>query len=190
MTRAQENKLKKFGLFRMEKAKEIGVSQAALSRLVKDGKISRVERGIYIHPEATVSPDAIGFQIAFMKFGPISAIGGMSALFHYNLIEQVPTQTWVIVPPSMRTKDQLYRLVRTKTGLEIGIENKNGYRIASVERALIEGLKFSSKIGRGTALKAIRTAIQNKQTNMMRLRHMARDLGLEKLLGRFLEDLS
>ena len=59
----------------------------------------------------------------------------------------------------------------------------------SFERALIEALKFSTKIGRGTALKAVRTAIQNGQTNMIKLRQMARKLRLEDVLARFLEDL-
>ena len=189
MTKVQGNKLKKIGLFRAQEAKKFGISQAALSRLVKEKKINRVERGIYIHPRASISPHAVGFQVAFMKFGPKSAIGGMSALFHYNFIEQVPAQTWIIVSPSVRTKDRLYRLMRTKTDPDIGIETKNRYRIASIERALVEGLKFSSKIGRGTALRAVRIAIQNKQTNITSLRYMARALDLEKLFGRFLEDI-
>lgn len=189
MTKMQEGKLKKAGLFRLEEAKRIGISQATLSRLVKEGKINRVERGIYLHPKAIIATNTASFQIAFMKFGPKSAIGGMSALFHYNLIEQVPTQMWIIVPPSVRTKNHLYRLIRTKTDAEVGIEAKNQYRIVSVERALIEGLKFSSKIGKGTALRAVRTALQNKQTNMMKLRRMAHALNLESSLARFLEDL-
>lgn len=189
MTKAQENKLRKAGIFNLADVKKIGISQPTLSRLVKNGEINRVGRGIYVHPKASLSSDTVEFQVALAKFGPKSAIGGMTALFHYNLVEQVPNQTWVIVPPDVRTKDQLYRLIRTKTDSDIGIEKKDRYRIASVERALIEALKFSSKIGRSTALKAVRAAIQGKQTNMAKLRQTARALKLEDTLARFLEDL-
>lgn len=189
MTKIQEDKLKKIGFFRLEAAKRIGISQSALSRLVKAGKINRMERGIYLHPKAIIAIRTASFQIAFMKFGSKSAIGGMSALFHYNLIEQVPTQTWVIVPTTVRTKDHLYRLIRTKTDVEVGVDFKNNYRIVSIERALIEGLKYSSKMGKGTVLRAVRTALQNKQTNMVKLRRMAHALNLERSLARFLEDL-
>lgn len=127
--------------------------------------------GIYVHPKADISPETAGFQIAQSKFGEKSAIGGMTALFHYRLIEEVPTQTWVIVPPSVWTKENGYRLMRTKSDLKTGIETKKGYRIVSIERALLEGLKFSSKIGKSTAIKAVRTAIKNKQANMIGLRN-------------------
>jgi predicted transcriptional regulator of viral defense system len=189
MDRNQEAKLKKAGFFKLEDARKIGVSQPALSRLVKQGKINRVGRGIYVHPKANVSATA-DFQIALTKFGQESAIGGLTALFHYNLIEQVPTQVWVLVPPTVWTKERSYRLMRTKSDLTVGVEAKDGYRIASIERALVEGLKFSSKIGKTTALKAVRAALKNKQTNLPKLRKMASALHLDSTLARFVEDIT
>jgi predicted transcriptional regulator of viral defense system len=187
MTKIQEARLRKMGFFKPKDAERIGISQPTLSRLVKQGEIVRIERGIYVHSKADISPETAGFQIALSKFGMKSAIGGMTALFHYRLIEEVPTQTWVLVPPTIWTKEHGYRLMRTKTDMKIGIETKNGYRIASLERTLIEGLKFSSKIGQSTAIKAVKTAIKNKQTNMTKLRRMASALKLESILARFLE---
>ena len=189
MDRNQEAKLKKAGIFKLEDARKIGVSQPALSRLVKQGKINRVGRGIYVHPKANVSATA-DFQIALAKFGQESAIGGLTALFHYNLIEQVPTQVWVLVPPTVWTKERSYRLMRTKSDLTVGVEAKDGYRIASIERALVEGLKFSSKILKTTALKAVRAALKNKQTNLPKLRKMASALHLDSTLARFVEDIT
>lgn len=95
----------------------MGLSQQSLSRLVAAQKLKRVGHGIYLHPEAELDQD-VGFQIACAKFGPEDVIGGLSALFHYNLAEQVPGHVWGIVPAQ-----------------------KKGYRIVSVERAILEGLK-------------------------------------------------
>jgi predicted transcriptional regulator of viral defense system len=186
MTRDQEKKLKKIGLFSTARAEEIGLSRSSLSRLVKKGAILRVGRGIYLHSKTEVS-ESVGFKIACAKFGSQSAIGGLSALFHYNLIEQVPQQTWLIVPPATHTKESRYRLMRTKANMAIGVIDKDGYKIASVERALIEGLKFSSKIGERTAIGAVRKALAQKLTTEGKLGRVAKELNLLPVVERFFE---
>lgn len=92
MTPHQIGKLRKLGLFSTAQAEKLGINRPELSRLVKDGTLLRVGRGIYLHRSTGTSSD-IGFRIACSKFGPNSVIGGLSALFYYNLIEQVPQQT-------------------------------------------------------------------------------------------------
>lgn len=188
MTKSQESKLIKKGVFTLNDAEQIGVPQYAVSRLVKAGKLKRVGRGLYLHENAAAGADTT-FEIAYAKFGPTSAIGGMTALFHYNLIEEVPSQTWIVVPPNIWTKEKGFRLMRTKSGTEIGIIEENGYKIVSIERALIEALKFSTKIGLRVAIKAVRTAIKDKHTTMTKLRKMAADLKLESVLARNLESI-
>ena len=103
MNKTQETKLKKLGIFTLAQANELGISQQSLSKLVKQEKIKRVDRGIFLHPEATLDRE-YDFQIACAKLGPDVVIGGLSALFYYNLCEQIPKQTWVLVPPHKITK--------------------------------------------------------------------------------------
>ena len=106
-------KLRRLGVFTLTQGKSVGVSQQYISRLVAAKDLVRLGRGIYLHPEASLDKD-VGFQIAFSKFGSDSAIGGLSALYHYNLAEQVPGEIWVMVPPAKRTRESGYRLIRTK----------------------------------------------------------------------------
>lgn len=186
MNKRVESRLKKLGIFTLAQANDVGLSQQSLSRLVAEESLKRVERGIYVHPDAELDRD-VGFQIAFAKFGPHAAIGGLSALFHYNLAEQVPGHVWVLVPPQKRTGDRGYRLLRTKVNLDHGIVNEKGYRIASVERAVLEGLKFITKIGQRTAIKAAREALANGQTSELKLGRAARELGLESVLAKYLD---
>lgn len=187
MSPQQEAKLIKFGIFTLKQAAAVGIMQPSLSRLVQNGIVQRIGRGLYLHPKAQVSADDISFHIACAKFGSRSAIGGLSALFYYNLIEQVPEKIWVIVPPEKRSREQGYRLIRTKLDLKTGIIIKDGYKIVSVERALLEALKMSSKIGERVVLKAVRTAIAKKQTDEARLGKMAKTLDLRSVLARFFE---
>ncbi len=186
MTRQQESKLKKIGLFTLSQAEEVGISHQDLSRLVREGKVLRMGRGIYRHPQSPVSRE-IDFQVACTKFGPDSVVGGLSALFYYNLAEQVPQQTWVLVPPQKRSREGGYRLIRTITPLNVGIVEGIGYRIVSLERAVIEGLKLASKIGERTAIKAARDAIRQKQTTLNKIGRMAKDLGLDSCFTKYFE---
>ncbi|MDE2106541.1 MAG: type IV toxin-antitoxin system AbiEi family antitoxin domain-containing protein [Patescibacteria group bacterium] len=187
MTKAQEKQLIKRGLFSTGDAEKAGLSRPAISRLVQQGTLLRVGRGLYMHENAKSSPTELGFQIACAKFGPQSAIGGLSALFHYNLIEQVPQQTWIIVPESKTTKELGYRLLRMKVNRTVGIVDKDRYRIVSLERALVEGLKLSSKIGERTALRAVREALSKRLTTEKKVGEMAKALGLLSAVTRYSE---
>lgn len=186
MTKTQETKLKKLGIFTLTQANEIGISQQSLSKLVKQGKIKRVDRGIFLHPEANLDRE-YDFQIACAKLGPDAVIGGLSALFYYNLAEQVPKQTWVLVPPHKITSNRSYRLIRTQTPLDKGIIVGNGYKIVSIERAIVEAFKFASKMGERTAIKACRLAIQKRQTTLKKIGVVAKELGLASYLTKYSE---
>ncbi|MBP7845787.1 MAG: type IV toxin-antitoxin system AbiEi family antitoxin domain-containing protein [Proteobacteria bacterium] len=188
MTPSQEAKLRKLGPFNLYQAEEIGISHQELSKLVKEDKIHRMERGIYLHPKAKITRE-IDFQIACTKFGPEAVVGGLTALYYYNLANQVPQQTWLLVPPKQRTSAKGYRLIRTKTPLEIGVVEGDGYRIVSIERAIAEGFKLASKIGERTAIKAARIAIQQRLTTLKKIGVMSRKLGLDSSLTKYFEAL-
>ena len=186
MDKQKESTIRKLGVFTLAQGKEIGLSQQDLSRLVSAKDLKRVARGIYLHPDAKLDRD-VGFQIASAKFGPEAAVGGLSALYHYNLAEQVPGQVWVLVPHAKRTKVPGYKLIRTKTRLDKEIVAEKGYRIVSVERAVLEGLKFITKVGERTAIKAARESLASRQTSEMKLAKAAKELGLESVLAKYLE---
>ena len=93
--------LSRLGVFTTDQAQKAGVSKPTLSRLLKAKLITRLEHGLYIKSEADF-PDDIEFVIACHKFGPEALIGGLSALLYHAITEQVPAQTWVMVPNSKR----------------------------------------------------------------------------------------
>lgn len=127
--------------------------------------------------------------MACAKFGPNAVVGGLSALFYYNLAEQVPQQTWVLVPPEKRSTERGYRLIRTKAPLNVGIVEGDGYRIVSVERAVAEAFKRATKIGERMAIKAAREAIKQKQTTLNKVGNMAKSLGFDSHLIKYFEGI-
>jgi hypothetical protein len=77
--------------------------------------------------------------------------------------------------------------MRTSRDFNVGIKNETGYRIVSIERAAIEGLKFMSKIGERNALRAVRSALSNGQTTEVKLSKMAKAPNLTATLRKHFE---
>ena len=180
-------RLKDFGLFRIADAKRLGISQPTLSRWVSAGKVQRVSAGLYKHPDYRIAAENRDYVVAISKFGPDSVIGGLTALFHYGLIEQVPQRIWIMVPHQVKSSDPLYRCVRTKTDPHQSVEDHGTFRITSLERTLVEALRYSSKIGLRVALRATRTALAEKRTTLQKIHRQAKALGLESYVERHWE---
>ncbi len=182
------NTLKKQGLWTIQELqKHLKVSQPTISRLVKIGALQRLGHGLYAHPELDIPPEITDFAVACTKFGPTSAIGGLSALFHYGLIDQAPNQVWVIVPPEKSDHNSFYRTLRTKTSTQQGVDIFKFYRMTNIERTILEALKFSSKMGPRIAIKAARTALQKNLTTEKKLGEMAKKLKLQPVLEKHWE---
>jgi predicted transcriptional regulator of viral defense system len=178
------------GIFHLQQAIQAGVPRESLSRLVKDGFIFRLEQDLYRHPEADIDPAIEDFAVACKKFGPESAIGGPTALFHYHLIDQPPAQIWVLVPPIKISRSRRYRCIRTKTSLVTGIEDHQLYRMTSMERAIVEAFRYATKFGLEIAIKSAHTAIRQQLTTPAKIAKQARDLDLESYITRNWEILT
>jgi len=182
------NKIKSMGLISAKTLQEyLGISQPTLSRLVANGKILRLSYGVYAHPDLKISPEEIDFAVACARFGPMSAIGGLSALFHYGLTDQPPSQIWVIAPSNKSDHNSLYRAIRLNVLTKAGIDSFKFYRITNIERTIIECLRFSSKIGQRVGIYAARTALERRLTTQKKLEEMARNLDEYPTLEKFWE---
>ncbi|MBI4041387.1 MAG: type IV toxin-antitoxin system AbiEi family antitoxin domain-containing protein [Deltaproteobacteria bacterium] len=178
-------RLKAKGIFSVDLAKKEGILPPQLSRLTSQGKIIRIRNGIYVHPDSKINPKDYDFSAACFYFGPKSVIGGISALFYHGLIEQVPHKIWVIVSYGQKSKNKLYRCLRTQTNPKIAIEDHGCFRITNVERTIVESLRYSSKIGSRIAIKAARTAISEGRTTEIKIGRVATQLGMRRVIEQF-----
>ncbi len=189
MTRKTTNKtVKYFGLLTAAQVrKHLGVSQATLTRLVKSTAILRLGFGLYAHPDCKILPQEVDFAVACARFGPKSAIGGLTALFHHKLTDAPPNQIWVISPPEKSDHNTFYRTLRTKSSPTEGVNRFEFYRMTNIERSIIEGLWFRTKIGERTAINAARTALKQGMTTEKKLGEMARKLKLRSVFEKYWE---
>jgi predicted transcriptional regulator of viral defense system len=178
-------KLSLLAAFTLKDAARAGIPRSTVARLVKREIFTRMERGVYT--VATNEPVGnIGdFVVACKRCGPLSVIGGLSALFEYGLIDSVPTQVWVLVPQTVRVSDSRYRLLRTKRNLTEGVVRKDGYRITSIERSVLDALVFASKIGERNAIAAAIKALKQGDTTEKKLFQLASKIGALRYLDKY-----
>ena len=187
-TKSESKDLKAMGLVTAnEVQKKLRISQPTLSRWVKSGAVLRLSHGLYVHPDHEIPPQDLDFAVACAKFGEKSAVGGLSALFHYGLTDQPPAQVWIIAPTSKADHNRLYRILRTKTSLKHGITDLEFYRISDIERTVVEALKFAAKIGPRVAINAARKALKDGLTTEKKLGEMAKKLKLSSVLEKYWE---
>ena len=72
--------------------------------------------------------------------------------------------------------------IRTKLSLKVEVKEKDQFKIVSLERALIEGLRHESKIGEGIVFGAIKKALQSQLTTEAKLARVARKLKMMNIL--------
>ena len=178
------------GIFQISDAVKLGLPRYALSRMTKEGKLRRLGPGIYVSSESEIDPEYFDFIVGCMLCGPKAAVGGITALFHYQLIEEVPDRTWMVAPPEVRSPNRKYRVIRTTTKLNHGIAAENGFRIVTPERAILEALRHKSKIGERIAISAARKAIFEKKIDHKKLFKVAKKLGLLNVLHKYWEIIS
>jgi predicted transcriptional regulator of viral defense system len=175
--------LYKLGRFTFKQAKDLGLSQREVAKLTRTGVIEKISRGIYEVVARALDPATRDFAVACISLGESSVIGGLTALFHYGLADEVPRKIWVLVPPSKYRVKKQYRLIRTKMDLTAGIERYPDYRITSLERTIIDTFIFSSKLGERLAYRAALRAIREKRTTPDKLFKVAQTLGVSDKLA-------
>lgn len=183
MDQQEKKALIKLGVFTPSEAlKATSFSRSAFYRFTDSGEIKSVQSGYYVHKDFEIDYSKLDFIIACKQFGPDSVIFGPSVFAEHSLIEEVPYSVWIMAPSevSMRTaKKTPYKFLRTSSDLKIGVEKKKGYTICSVERAIVDGFKLTTKMPEALTYSAAKTALSTGLTSIDKLMKMAKKLKLE-----------
>ena len=177
---------KRFGFRYLER---LGVGYYDFRKLISDGVIERVSRGIYQRTDNHSDEDS--FITASVVIGKPSAICLLSALEHYNLTDHIVKKTWLMVPIAKRTSIANIRLFRKKSPRwNVGIENKKLYSITNIERTLVESMVYRRRLGSDVAIFALKKAIKSNKTTLNKVWNMAGELGYKNRIKSIIEVLS
>ena len=143
-----------------------GLPRVSLTRLVRQGRLARVGRGLYALPDRPVSEHSALAEVA--RRHPRAVVCLLSALRFHELTTQSPSEVWLAIPTKARAPRLDYpplRIVRfSEAGLTEGVEEHEidgvPVRITGVARTVADCFKYRNKIGLDVALDALKAALK------------------------------
>ena len=182
--------------FRPSDAAELGVDSRGLRRLVDDGCVERVARGLYRLADA--EPTEHYSLAAVCTRVPGAIICLLSALSVHGLGTQLPRQVWIAIPHKARTPrlpELPIKVVRfSGASLRYGVGSTafEGVpaRITSPARTVVDCFRFRRRVGKDVALEALRDALRERKASADEIWRAAEVCRARSLVGPVLEALS
>lgn len=166
--------------FSYQQAVELGLNKYALNKLIDEGLIERLEKGIYVPSDRDITEPEVQYQLAMLRCGEPSCICLLSALDYYHLTDQIPKKVWIMVPQNKRVQSSGLKLIRARNPQwDIGILQEEGYRITSIERTLVDCLLHKSRLGFPIPIESLKEALRQKKVKLNTILDMAVRLGVE-----------
>jgi predicted transcriptional regulator of viral defense system len=176
--------------FSLQQANQHGLTFYEIKKLVEQGTLEQLARGIYRTPQADYSEED-QFRSACLRIGEPSSVCLLSALSFYHLTDLIPKQTWLLVPNERRTTQRDIKLFRIRDPQwSVGLDAQKGYRITSIERTIVDSLVYKRFLGTQTGIIALKSALAEKQTNLSKVFDMAKSLHVEHRIIPYIEVLS
>jgi predicted transcriptional regulator of viral defense system len=181
------------GVLRTTDALASGIHPHALYKLLQQGKLTRLARGLYRLASAREfsNPD---LAVVAVK-APNSVVCLISALSFHGITTQLPRAVQLAVPRGryarMRLKTppvQVYRFdpVTFDAGIEEHKIDGTPLRIYSVARTLVDCFKYRNKLGLDIAIEALRFARSKKRISNREILEIARLLRQERVMAPYL----
>lgn len=176
--------------FTYKKALQAGLSRYAFQKLLENGDIEKIARGIYRSAQFDFSEDD-QLIAATLKTGQPSAICLLTAAAYYDLTDEIPNKVWIMVPFTKVLHARELRLVRTRhPHWDIGITHKQGFRITTLERSIVDCLTHRRQLGSRIGIDALRTALDTKKTSLKEVYRIALALGVGDQILPYIEVLA
>lgn len=195
-TTATEEVLKlvrKKGIVRASELTRLGIPRTCLTRLVNNGQLHRVSRGIYAAADS--NPTANRTLAEASKRVPGGVVCLLSALRFHDLTTQLPPEIWMAIDrKAWHPKEHILplRIMRfSGQALSEGIEMHNvegvSVRVYCPAKTVADCFKYRNKIGLDVAVEALRDAHRKRKCTMDELWHFARICRVTNLLRPYLE---
>lgn len=183
------------GLLRSRDLDALALPRVALTRLVRQGRLERVGRGLYASPGRSASEHGSMAEVA--RRHPQAVVCLLSALRLHGLTTQSPFELWLAIPNKSRAPKIDYpplRIVRfSGVGLTDGVEEHRidgvAVRVTSVARTVADCFKFRNKIGLDVALEALREALAERRVTMDELWRCAIQCRVANVMRPYMESL-
>ncbi|MCL5960767.1 MAG: type IV toxin-antitoxin system AbiEi family antitoxin domain-containing protein [Chloroflexi bacterium] len=150
------------GFVRHRDIREAGIDPHVLARLVNEGKLEKVRRGLYHRADAWLEHTGLG---AVTVAAPKGVICLLSALDYYGLTTMTPSEVYLAIPRKARPPRIEYppvRVVRYGDRIfDYGITYQQladgqVVRMYSREKTIADAFRFENIVGRDIAIEALK----------------------------------
>ena len=181
------------GYFLARNAEIAGITKAALSLYVKQGRLERVRRGVYILPDS-FEDEMFSIQVTV----PLAVYSHDTALYLHDLCDRDPLRYTVTVPfgynsATLRSKNIRVRTDKKETHnndiVEVGTIYGNRVRAYDVERTLCDCLKPRCQVDIALITDAFKRYSKRKNKNLHKLMTYAASVGVDEKVRSYMEVL-
>ena len=185
------------GWLRQREALDLGVHPRWLTRLVEEGAIERVSRGLYRLPhDAETSDDSF---VAASHAAPGGVVCLLSALAYYELTTSNPSEVYLAIPRASWAPKVEYPPIRffrfSPRMMSFGVAavhvSRSSFSIFEREKTICDSLRHRAVVGQDVVIEALRNYLRSpKIRNIDRLIDTARRCRVEKRIRPYIEALA
>ena len=156
--------LRRRGLLHARDLSAAGVPRVVLTRLVRDGAVERVGRGVYAMPGRATSANRSLAEVALRV--PKGVVCLLSALRLHEIGTQSPFEVWLALPKGTSAPSLQFPAIRVirvsgeafSTGVEHARVDGVNVAVYDAAKTIADCFKFRNKIGLDVAIEALREA--------------------------------
>ena len=188
--------LRRKGLIRAADLSGLGMRRESLTRLHREGRLERLGRGLYAHPERKVSLHHSLAEAA--KKVPRGVVCLLSALSFHEITTQAPFEVWMAldrkarlpVPgPGLAFRFHRFSGKALSEGVEQHLVDGITVRVYSLAKTVADCFKYRNKIGLDVALEALREAWRARQVTADEMHRYAKVCRVENVMRPYFEML-
>lgn len=173
-----------------------GIHRQLLTRLVAEGQIERVARGVYRLAERPIT-EHHGLAVAAAAV-PHGVVCLLSALQFHGIGSQLPSEVWMAIdrrawrPTLAHPPLRIVRFTGPALTQGIGSHTIEGrqVKVYGVAKTLADCFKYRNKIGLDVALEALREAWRRRRFTMDELDRYAAICRVQRVMQPYLEALT
>ncbi len=172
-----------------------GIDTKTLTRMVEDGEIQRIARGLYTSVDYV--PGTFYSLIEVSKLVGNGVICLLSALSFHEIGTQNPSEVWLAIPRRARmpqVKDYPIRVFRFSgeaysNGIEQITVDGAAVNMYSIPKTIADCFKYRNKIGLDVAIEALKDMIQNNRASIGDIIHFAKICRVFEVMRPYMESI-
>lgn len=185
------------GWLRQPDVLDLGVHPRWLSRLVAEGTIERVSKGLYRLPQEPETAHESFIDAARAVPGGVVCL--LSALAYYELTTSNPSEIYLAIPRTTWAPKVDYPPIRffrfsprmMDFGVDVVSTRRGSFSIFDREKTICDSLRHRTVVGQDVVIEALRTYLRSSRIrNIDRLIRTARRSRVEKRIRPYLEALA